>query len=159
MKLYQNEKGETIYETLEFGVETLKEYKTRKWETDWSALEDFERNLINARYSDIDVTPIYNRKKVSELWNKTMRRTITLGFGRGCPRCGSTGHYSFNLMYGTTCFSCNGAKYKQPTKAKLKTKKFLNAFIAKRDELQIGLDSAENKNAFIKQFQANQYGI
>jgi len=25
-----------------------------------------------------------------------------------CSRCGGSGHYSFNPMYGTTCFKCNG---------------------------------------------------
>lgn len=27
-----------------------------------------------------------------------------------CPRCGGSGHYSFNLMTGTKCFKCHGAK-------------------------------------------------
>jgi DnaJ-class molecular chaperone len=25
-----------------------------------------------------------------------------------CSRCGGSGHYSFNLMYGTVCFKCHG---------------------------------------------------
>jgi hypothetical protein len=29
-----------------------------------------------------------------------------------CGRCGGSGHYSFNLMYGTTCFGCNGTGWK-----------------------------------------------
>lgn len=28
-----------------------------------------------------------------------------------CPRCGATGHYSYNPMDGTRCFKCNGSKY------------------------------------------------
>ena len=28
---------------------------------------------------------------------------------RPCSRCGGCGHYSFNLMYGTVCFKCNGS--------------------------------------------------
>lgn len=27
-----------------------------------------------------------------------------------CTRCGGTGHYSFNLIHGTTCFKCGGRK-------------------------------------------------
>lgn len=26
-----------------------------------------------------------------------------------CGRCGGSGHYSFNLMYGTMCFGCKGS--------------------------------------------------
>lgn len=26
-----------------------------------------------------------------------------------CPRCGGSGHYAYNPVYGTTCFQCNGA--------------------------------------------------
>ena len=26
-----------------------------------------------------------------------------------CPRCGGTGNYSFNMMYGSTCFRCSGS--------------------------------------------------
>jgi hypothetical protein len=25
-----------------------------------------------------------------------------------CPRCGGTGHHSFNLVHGTVCFKCGG---------------------------------------------------
>lgn len=28
---------------------------------------------------------------------------------RPCSRCGGCGRYSFNLMYGTVCFKCNGS--------------------------------------------------
>lgn len=28
-----------------------------------------------------------------------------------CRRCGGSGHYSFNLMHGTICFRCRGAKF------------------------------------------------
>jgi hypothetical protein len=27
-----------------------------------------------------------------------------------CTRCGGTGHYSYNMIHGTVCFKCNGAK-------------------------------------------------
>ena len=28
-----------------------------------------------------------------------------------CSRCGGSGHYSYNPMYGTTCFKCHGRGY------------------------------------------------
>lgn len=34
---------------------------------------------------------------------KPMRRIV-----KECPRCGGSGHYSFNLRYGTVCFKCGG---------------------------------------------------
>lgn len=38
-----------------------------------------------------------------------------------CTRCGGGGHYSYNQMYGTTCFKCHGSGYQdtKPTKALL----------------------------------------
>jgi len=33
-----------------------------------------------------------------------------------CSRCGGSGHYSYNQMYGTVCFKCNGMKYLLPRK-------------------------------------------
>lgn len=28
-----------------------------------------------------------------------------------CPRCGGTGTYSYNAIYGNTCFKCHGLGY------------------------------------------------
>lgn len=28
-----------------------------------------------------------------------------------CPRCGGSGHFSFNLVRGTVCFKCDGAGF------------------------------------------------
>lgn len=41
-------------------------------------------------------------------------RLYHLGHGIVCTRCGGTGHFSFNLMDGTRCFKCGGAKYTMP---------------------------------------------
>ena len=38
-----------------------------------------------------------------------------------CPRCGGSGHYSYNPRYGTICFQCNGqGKVLDSKKAKVK---------------------------------------
>lgn len=31
-----------------------------------------------------------------------------------CTRCGGSGHYSYSLSHGTTCFKCEGKKYQMP---------------------------------------------
>jgi hypothetical protein len=36
-------------------------------------------------------------------------RVLGLKLGDSCNRCGGCGEYSFNLMYGTKCFGCNGS--------------------------------------------------
>lgn len=36
-----------------------------------------------------------------------------------CTRCGGTGHYSFNLMYGTVCFRCGGKKWEYTKRGKV----------------------------------------
>jgi hypothetical protein len=41
-------------------------------------------------------------------------RLILLGYGDVCSRCAGSGHYSFNLASGTTCFDCGGAKRLPP---------------------------------------------
>lgn len=49
----------------------------------------------------------------------------------GCSRCGGSGHYSFNPMYGTTCFKCHGTKV-QLTRSGSKARQ---AFDAKKAEV------------------------
>lgn len=34
---------------------------------------------------------------------------VMLGIHECCGRCGGSGHYSYNLMYGTVCFGCRGS--------------------------------------------------
>lgn len=37
-----------------------------------------------------------------------------------CPRCGGTGHYSYNPMYGTMCFKCEGIGFVRDRRLKRK---------------------------------------
>ena len=41
-------------------------------------------------------------------------RLSGLKLGQTCSRCCGSGHYSFNLMTGSTCFGCNGSGVKPP---------------------------------------------
>lgn len=40
--------------------------------------------------------------------SEEQRRAICV---KTCPRCGGTGHYSYNPMYGTMCFKCEGVGF------------------------------------------------
>lgn len=52
------------------------------------------------------------KAQVAEILKTTVdnvsNRVIKMGLGDGCDRCGGTGEYSFNPMYGTRCFKCGG---------------------------------------------------
>lgn len=52
-----------------------------------------------------------------------------------CPRCGGTGHYSYNALWNTTCMKCEGVK-------KIKVK-----WIERTPEYQAKLDAKNKKKA------------
>jgi uncharacterized protein YeaC (DUF1315 family) len=64
----------------------------------------------------LKVPEIYKGKPLTEAQReKAMNaRLIGLGFGVDCPRCGGTGHYSYNAITGTTCFKCDGFRQVAP---------------------------------------------
>lgn len=41
-------------------------------------------------------------------------RLEVLGMETPCGRCGGTGHYSFNMIDGTICYGCGGARVRAP---------------------------------------------
>jgi hypothetical protein len=57
---------------------------------------------------------------------------------RFCSRCGGSGNYSYNQMYGTKCFKCHGSGYTL-TKRGVEAQRFYRDLLAVRaDEVQIG---------------------
>ena len=55
-----------------------------------------------------------------------------------CSRCGGSGHYSFNLMHGSTCYGCGGRGW-QHTKRGAAASAFLNKRVTvPASELQVG---------------------
>ena len=60
-----------------------------------------------------------------------------------CSRCGGSGHYSYNQMYGTVCFKCNGMKYLLPSERQ-RTKKWMEqvreTFTQKESKCRNALD-------------------
>jgi uncharacterized protein YeaC (DUF1315 family) len=64
----------------------------------------------------LKVPEIYKGKPLTEAQReKAMNaRLIGLGFGVDCPRCGGSGHYSYNAITGTTCFKCDGFRQVAP---------------------------------------------
>jgi hypothetical protein len=50
-------------------------------------------------------------QKIAAALEETKAQAQRLG-KKVCNRCGGRGEYSFNLMYGSTCFGCGGKGYK-----------------------------------------------
>jgi len=53
-----------------------------------------------------------------------------------CPRCGGSGHYSFNLIRGTMCFGCDGSGKILTTNAKIAAAKKAKIKSATKKELE-----------------------
>ena len=79
-----------------------------------------------------------------------------------CPRCGATGHYSYNSLDGTRCYKCNGGKYliKAVRVYTEKEKTALDRAAARRVERKVEERNAkiqaniDNKAELMKQFYA-----
>lgn len=52
--------------------------------------------------------PQVDLRDAAKAEKRVQLRLIKMGLGASCPRCGGSGHYSFNLARGTVCFQCNG---------------------------------------------------
>lgn len=56
-----------------------------------------------------------------------------------CSRCGGSGHYSFNLMYGTRCFKCAGNKLTYTKRGAVARERYESHFQVRIDELEVGM--------------------
>lgn len=55
-----------------------------------------------------------------------------------CGRCGGSGHYSFNLMHGTTCFGCSGKGFKYTKRGHEAHDYYMKLRSRKYSELKVG---------------------
>lgn len=55
-----------------------------------------------------------------------------------CGRCGGCGKYSFNYMYGDTCFSCNGSGVKFTKRGKRQLEAYKSARSKPASEIKVG---------------------
>lgn len=62
----------------------------------------------------IEILKLGHLEDKEKAWKIAKTRLIALGFKEVCGRCGGTGEYSYNRMYGTICFGCDGQKYNVP---------------------------------------------
>ena len=63
-----------------------------------------------------------------------------------CPRCGGSGHYSFNRMDGTRCYGCHGTGYQLTRRGKAAAS-HLEALISRpAGEVQVGNFIFESKS-------------
>ena len=91
----------------------------KSWASEFGRLGDKEQDLILAVFPDIMSRD--NLKPPKVIYKIAVAKIHKAGLTVICPRCGGTGHYSFNRIDGTRCFKCGGSKYVLP---KI-TKKFL----------------------------------
>lgn len=89
------------------------------WNEQYSKLKAGEKQLIQVFYPGVDTRVTTKTKSPDKLiasiysWclgKENLRVT--------CPRCGGTGHYSYNQRDGTKCFKCWGKKFAIPKLSK-----------------------------------------
>ncbi len=56
-----------------------------------------------------------------------------------CGRCGGTGHYSYNMMNGTVCFGCGGAKVRLTKRGAAAQARFRAALAIKAEDVVVGM--------------------
>ena len=90
------------------------------WNEAYAKLKNNEQQLIKVFFPDIE-----NHRITAK--TKTPRKLLDNIYGwclarenlrETCPRCGGTGHYSYNQRDGTKCFKCWGKKYALPRLSK-----------------------------------------
>ena len=64
-----------------------------------------------------------------------------------CPRCGGSGKFSFNMMYGTMCFKCEGRGYVLTEARIIRNRIKREAALEKQRAKNGGLTNAEVKRA------------
>lgn len=105
-----------------------------------STLRPIEREticLFFPHYRDLETIDLSKKKLPRQILAACLKQIVKLGFYETCPRCGGTGRYSYNPMFGDTCFNC-GTKQHTPGSGKVAprlTKKLL-AQVAEKLALQ-----------------------
>lgn len=61
-----------------------------------------------------------------------------------CPRCGGSGHYSFNLMHGTMCYGCSGTGEQLTKRGKAAKDFFAASMQIPASELKVGMAILES---------------
>ncbi len=89
------------------------------WSEEYEKLKPLEQQLIQVFHPGVDQrvtskTYMPNRLLVGIRKWCLKRENLRLT----CPRCGGTGHYSYNQIDGTRCFKCSGWKYILPRLSK-----------------------------------------
>lgn len=103
-----------------------KDAYVKYWTMEYVCLDDAMKSIIEAVLGDVQVRILTeNLRLPKKLIDIAINKLAQHGekHMKTCSRCGGTGHYSYNQMYGTTCFKCNGMKYLLPTERQ-RTKKW-----------------------------------
>jgi hypothetical protein len=111
-------------------IEDYTKYVAYQWCKDWKKLEEKDQQIIWAIFGKDNLRNLYKTqllelKSPDKLRRVAMRSFYLMGWNKPCTRCGGTGHYSYNMRHGTTCFKCSGNKLQSVTPTKAELKKFL----------------------------------
>jgi len=81
----------------------------KAWNSEKPLIQEYILTMIPELQQRISNGNVQNLS-VNHLLKVANQRLYKMGYTKTCPRCGGTGNYSFNQMYGTTCFKCGGKK-------------------------------------------------
>ena len=64
--------------------------------------------------------------------------TATIFESEVCPRCGGSGHYSFNLVDGTKCYGCGGSGHRLTKRGAVAKQFYLDSLLKPLSEIKSG---------------------
>ncbi len=93
-------------------VEGIRECARYTFLKSWDKETDLNREYLLLMNPDLknlidggDLTDV----EIPNLYRAANRKLAQMGYTHTCPRCGGTGHHSFNQRDGTICWGCRGA--------------------------------------------------
>lgn len=109
------------------GEENIKKYY---WCEKWKELKEKDQMVIISVFGESNLkallkTGLMALKYPKELYDSAINHYHKKGFNKPCTRCGGSGNYSYNPMYGRTCFKCNGRKIQSVVPSKKQIEKVI----------------------------------
>lgn len=100
-------------------IEGEKEIAIYCWFENYEKLNQNEKDLLEVFFPNLESRVTEKTKGTNKLLSSVYSWCLSKESLRVvCPRCGGTGHYSWNQRDGTKCFKCYGHKYALPRLSK-----------------------------------------
>lgn len=105
----------TLLRTIDGDLEVAQYF----WNEAYAELSDNEKEFLQIFYPEIESKITERTKSANKLLAQAYGWCLSKESLRiKCPRCGGTGHFSYNHRDGTKCFKCYGKKYALPRLSK-----------------------------------------